>query len=108
MSSWWLPVVVVLPLVGLWLAAIVEVVRRPGRSIGRRIAWVAALVLVPVVALAAYVVVRSPPVIRRSGASGASPRALRLVELAEARQRGELTDDDYHARVDALFRSAET
>ncbi len=108
MSGWILLVIVVLPLLWLWLAAIVEVVRRPGRSIGRRIAWVAALLLVPLIALVAYVIVRAPPVLRRSGASGVSPEALRFVELAERRQRGDVSDEAYRSEVASLFDVAET
>lgn len=103
MSDWIVLLIVLVPFLALWVAAIVNVGRDPARSVGRRVVWAAALVLAPVIALPAYVILRSPPVVRRSGASGASPRLQRFVELAEARQRGDMADDRYRSEVAALF-----
>lgn len=107
MTEWVLLVVVTIPLLWLWIVSIVEVIRRPNRPIGRRVLWVVAFLFVPLVALVAYVVMRSPDPVWRSGvAPDVSPSARTFVEAAEARQRHDLSDDEFRSRTDPLFTPA--
>jgi hypothetical protein len=95
-------VLVGLPYLAMLLAALVEVVRRRDLPVGRRVVWFAALLVVPVVALFAYVVARPPRSVRISGSDGDPSPAEAIVLLAERRQRGELSDTDYAAGIDQI------
>ena len=95
-------VLVSLPMVALLLYMLVEVARRPDLSVTRRVVWIVLLILVPVVALGVYIVVRPPRAAHITGEDADASRAEQIVVLAEARQRGELSDDDYHERVGAI------
>lgn len=103
MSGWLIFVVVTIPFVVVWVAAIVEVIRRPDLGRLRTVAWGVGLLLVPLIAVAAYVVARTPP--PRSPQRGDDTtdlRATRLVELAERRQAGTIDDATYTAEAQAL------
>jgi hypothetical protein len=102
MSEWVLLLIVALPLLAFWIRSVFEVVRRGDYSATQRLAWILILILIPVVGVAAYVVARTPPKIRVSGASGNSSRAEELVLLAERRQRGDLDDAGFHGAAAAL------
>jgi len=108
MSEWTLLVVVVVPLIALWIRSIVEVARRQDYIATQKLTWVLILVLFPVVGLAAYVVVRTPPPVRLSGGRPDAHRAEQFVLLAERRQRGDLDDDGFHAAVAALQHESPT
>lgn len=95
MSDWMVLVVVTLPLVALWVGAVVEVLRRRDVSGWRTASWIAALVLAPLVGLVAYLVVRPSRPVESSRLGAATERAERIVALAERRRRGELSDADY-------------
>lgn len=99
MSGWWTLVVVAIPLIVLWVGALLEVLRRDDLRARSRVAWLAAIVVVPLLSLAAYVVARPPRALRTSGAGGDDARALELVVLAERRQRGEITDAEFAAQL---------
>lgn len=88
-------VLVSLPLVVLWVSAIVEVLRRRDLATGRRLVWVAALLVFQIPALAVYVVVRPPRPVRMSRVAVGTERAEALVTLAEQRQRGDVTDAEW-------------
>lgn len=100
MSDLQVLIVVAVPLVGLWLAVIVEVLRRPDLGGRRRVGWLAALLLLSVPTLAVYLVVRPPRGARISGGVASTERAEALVRRAEARQRGELSDDEWLSALD--------
>ncbi len=102
MNDLWAIIVVALPLLALWFAAMVEVVRRQDLVAGRKVAWLAALLLLPVIGLAVYVVVRPPHAVRVSGGRADQARAETIVVLAERRQRGEIDDETYLAEVRAV------
>lgn len=102
MNDLWAIIVIALPLLAIWIAAVVEVVRRHDLSGPRKVGWVAVLILLPVVALAVYVVVRPPRSARVSGGPADHARAETLVALAERRQRGEIDDDDYLTEVRSM------
>ena len=95
-------VLVAIPLIALLAFAVVDVARRRELSVTRRIVWVAALVFVPVVALAVYLVVRPPRAVQLSGGDADASRAEAIVIIAERRQRGELTDEEYRAEIDRV------
>jgi uncharacterized membrane protein len=86
-------------LVAVVLAA-VEVVTRPDLGTLSRVAWLVALVALPVVGVAVYAVVRP---LRRSTAAthdaNGSDDAERLVVAAERRQRGEIDDVEFRSVV---------
>lgn len=99
MNIWLVLLVVVLPLLALWIRAGVEIIRRRDLPAARRLGWIAGLVFVPVVGLAAYIVSRTPPELSRSSGDAGSARAEQIVLLAEQRQRGALDDDEYLSRI---------
>lgn len=103
-TDWIVLVVVTLPFVVVWAGATVEVVRRPDLRGVRVVAWVAALLLFPVVSVAAYVVVRRPRPKVVEQPTGSPTRAERFVELAEQRQAGQLGDDAFRAAAAELLR----
>jgi uncharacterized membrane protein len=94
-----------IPLFILWAAALSEVVWRRRMPLPRRIGWLVALLVLPVVALAAYVLVRpsrteSLVALRWSShpstrATVGTERAAALVLAAEQHARGELDDERY-------------
>ena len=94
-EAWWYLIAAVPLLVGtIWAA--VEVVRRNDLSTVKQIAWLAALVLVPVISLATYLILR--PIHGRSRTSTArsgSAAAEQVVVAAEMRQRGEIDDAEF-------------
>ena len=94
-EAWWYLIAAVPLLVGtIWAA--VEVVRRSDLPAGKQIAWLAALVLVPVISLAAYLILR--PMQRRSRTStsrSGSEAAEQVVVAAEMRQRNEIDDAEF-------------
>lgn len=106
MSDSTLLLVVTLPFLGLWLAALIEVVRRGDLRPGRRTAWIAALLLVAPLALAAYVIARPPAAPRRSRGGEDASECERFVLLAEQRQRAELSDDEFRDAAAALVADA--
>jgi len=99
MSDLTLFVIAVLPLLALLVYALVEVIRRRDLSRGHRVAWVAALLLVSVVGLAAYLIARPPRPVKSSTGRVDTSAAEALVLAAERRQRGESTDDEYRAEI---------
>ena len=64
-------VLIVLPMVAIWLYVLVDAIRRPDLTAGRKIFWVLAALLVPLVAIVVYLVARP----RRSQAASAEPPA---------------------------------
>ncbi len=102
MNGWVLLVVVGLPLLALWISAVVEVIARHDLGAGRTMLWLAVLLLVPVLGLAVYVVARPPRRPARSVTATPSSDAEQLVLLAERRQRHEITDGEFRAAVARL------
>ncbi len=94
-----------LPLLVVLGYCVVDVVRRPALSRGRRTVWVAAMLLIPVLGLFAYLIDRPPSGARISGQTGEAPRAEAVVLAAEQRQRGDLDDDGYRAALEAAHAS---
>lgn len=97
----WL-IVAAVPLLLLWIGSIIEVVR--GDTTTHRLVWLAVLVLVPVIGLAAYLVFRPPPRPTTTVGSGSGTPAELLVTAAERHQRGELDDEGYRAELARLDR----
>ncbi len=65
-------VLIVLPMVAIWLFVLVDAIRREDLTAGRKIFWVLAALIVPLVAILVYLLARP----RRSSAAGAgSPPA---------------------------------
>ncbi len=103
MNEWVLLVVAAVPLFVVWVAALVEMSRRGDLGKGRRALWWVFLLLIPVISLAAYVVVR-PPRDRRfaPNRSDGAGSAEAIVLLAERHRRGEVTDDEYRSEMTRL------
>jgi uncharacterized membrane protein len=99
MNEVWALVIVALPLVAIWLYMLVEALVREDLSWPRRILWVGALLLLPMVALAAYIVVRPPKAVQVDRGSADCERAEQIVQAAEARQRGAIDDEEYARRI---------
>ncbi len=98
----WLLVLTGLPLLGLQLWSVFDVVRRRDLELPRRLGWLLALAIIPIVTLSVYVVARPPRAIQVSGGHADTARAETVVLLAEQRQRGEIADEDYRAEVAAV------
>lgn len=94
MSETQILIVWVLPLLVTLVYMIIEVIRRPDLPVLRKVVWVALMIVVPVVALAIYIVVRPPRPVLPSGGGDVS-RAEEFVLLAERRQRGEIDGDRF-------------
>jgi len=107
-TDWIVLVVITLPFVVVWVGTIVEVVRRPDLRGLRAVVWVGALLLFPVVAVAAHVIVRRPRPKAVEVPAGPPTRAERFVELAERRQAGQIDDDAFRAEAAALVPAAQT
>lgn len=105
-TDWVVLVVITLPFVVVWAGTIIEVVRRPDVRGIRLASWLTALLLVPIVAVAAYVVVRTPRPKEIEPAAEPPTRAEQFVELAEQRQVGELDDDTYRSEAAELIAAA--
>ena len=101
----WLFILAVIPLaIGVLMAA-VEIASRDEMSWPRRISWWLALLIVPPIALALYVIVR-PPRHRAAVAPEAlgTERAVAVVDLVERHIGGTLTADEYSELVAAVRR----
>lgn len=98
MNDVWALIVVALPLIGLLVAAVIEIARRNDLTGLWKLLWMGALVLIPIFGLAFYIVVRPPHAEQLGGLADAS-NAEAIVLLAERRQRDELTDADYHDQL---------
>ncbi len=61
-------VLIVLPMVAIWLFVLVDAIRREDLTAGRKIFWVLAALIVPLVAILVYLLARP----RRSSAAGTS------------------------------------
>ena len=59
-------ILVVLPMLAIWLFVLVDAIRRPDLTAGRKIFWVLAALLVPLVAILVYLIARP----RRSSGAG--------------------------------------
>jgi hypothetical protein len=104
-DEWWLLILAAIPLFLLWLLTLSEVGWRRRLPIPRRIAWIAALMVVPLPSLAVYIIVR-PPRTRPLGTwrspsrpQGGNRRAASLVLLAEEHAAGEVGDAAYDATI---------
>jgi uncharacterized membrane protein len=98
----WVLLLAGLPLLGLQVWSIVDVIRRGDLALARQIGWLLALAAIPIVALWVYVVVRPPRAVQMSGGHADMARAETIVLLAERRWRGDLADDEYRAEVAAI------
>ncbi len=105
MNDVWALVVVALPLLAMWIAALVETVRRHDLTGGRKVAWIGALLLLPVVGLAVYLVARPPRTARASRGRAGQARAESVVVLAERRQRGEIDEETYRTEIATVSRA---
>lgn len=95
MVDWWTLVVVAIPLLVMWAGALIEVLRRDDLRTRGRVGWIIAILVVPLIGLAAYVVARPTRALPTSGTGGGDTAARGLVVLAERRQRGEITDAEF-------------
>ncbi len=104
MSDLLVILVLAVPLFVLWAWGLWDVARsRHDLSGWRRVVWLVALLLLPVIALAAYLLTRPPPDRRQRPLVDENVEvAARIVSVAERHQRGELTDDQYRSEIREL------
>ena len=102
----WIAIIVLLvvgaPLLALWAYALGEVIRRTDLTGARKLAWLLALILVPVLGLAVYVVARPTRALYTEQPTTEFSAAEHIVRTAERRQRGELTDDEYLVEITTI------
>lgn len=103
MSDDFLLLIIAVPLIVMWILAMIEVIWRRNLSAARKLGWIGVIVFVPVISLAVYTIVRPPRsqslLSSTSSSTEGSELAASLVLLAEQRARGEVSDADYHAEV---------
>ena len=103
-ASFWesfLLLLIFLPLALLWGFALIDVFRRDDIGGGAKAAWIALVILFPLIGTLIYVVVRPPgatPGERRRVEAGAQQTVRRttyLTTMSDLHDRGKLTDDEY-------------
>jgi hypothetical protein len=98
-----LRLLIALPLIVMWILAMIEVIWRRNLSALPKLGWIGFLVFVPIISLAIYLIVRPPrsqSLLSSTSSTGeGSEMAASLVLLAEQRARGEVSDADYHTGV---------
>lgn len=105
--DWLLVVAIAVPLVLLWIAALVEIVSRKDLSVAKKALWIAVVIIANYVGVAAYYVARPlrPPEGKRYGET--VPRSSAIVEELErlsARQTTDpLPEDEYLSRKRRLL-----
>ena len=87
-----------IPLLVLWIRAVLEIARRSDLGRGRQAGWIVVL-LVPVVGLAVFFLLRPPPRPPVTTGTGAGTPAELLVVAAERRQRGQIDDAGYRMEL---------
>jgi hypothetical protein len=125
MTFWELFVIlmVFVPLIMLWVFTLVDLFQRPNLSGVARALWAIAIVLLPVIAMLVYFIMRdtdgadpgAPPVaappapqtetlvVATGALVGAADVADQLDRLADLRDRGVLTDDEFRREKDKLL-----
>ena len=104
MSDLLVIIVLAVPLFVLWAGALWDVLQsRHDLTRPRRALWVLAVLLLPIIGLAAYLLTRPPHArFSRPLADEYVEDAARIVAVAERHQRGELTDDEYRSEIRSL------
>ncbi len=99
-DSFW-TLLIFIPLLLLWVFALVDLFRNPDLSGLTKALWAIAIVLLPVIGMLVYFVVAYP-----SGSDTATPPtdlADQLTRLAELKEQGVLTDDEFQREKDKLL-----
>lgn len=91
-----------IPYIAVWAASVIEVFRRNDLGTTRTVMWIAALVLLPLIGLLAYIVLRPARAVESSRLGASTEQAEAIVVLAERRQRGELDEADYLSELAAI------
>ena len=103
MSEDLLLLLIAVPLVVMWVLAMIEVIWRRNLTALAKLGWIGVLVFVPIISLAVYTIVRPPRsqslLSSTSSSAEGSEVASSLVLLAEQRSRGEVSDADYRAGI---------
>ena len=103
MSEDLLRLLIAVPLVVMWVLAMIEVIWRRNLTALAKLGWIGVLVFVPIISLAVYTIVRPPRsqslLSSTSSSAEGSEVASSLVLLAEQRSRGEVSDADYRAGI---------
>jgi hypothetical protein len=114
---------VFVPLIMLWVFTLVDLFQRPNLSGVARALWAIAIVLLPVIAMLVYFIMRDTdgadpgappvaappapqtetPVVATGALVGAADVADQLDRLADLRDRGVLTDDEFRREKDKLL-----
>ncbi len=99
MSETSILLVVVLPFLALLVWSVAEIATRRDLNVPRRIGWLLLVVILPVIGVAAYIVLRPPRRAVATTTRADTARAEAIVVLAERRQRGEISDDEHRVEV---------
>ena len=125
MTFWELFVILLIfvPLIMLWVFTLVDLFQRPDLSGVAKALWAIAIVLLPLIAMLIYFIMRdtdaadpgAPPVAAQphprpapvpattAAPAGAADVADQLDRLADLRDRGVLTDDEFQREKDKLL-----
>ena len=101
MDSWFWEAVLLLcftiPVIVLFAYAVWDVIRRHDASVGFKILWLIAFIIVPIVGALVYLVIRPPGTTKQQNAiaSGETTAGDELQKLADLHDRGKLTDQEY-------------
>jgi uncharacterized membrane protein len=107
-NGWFWFLVAAVPLLVIWAWALWDDARsRHDLRLRSRVVWAVALIALPVIALAAYLIARPPRDHRQRPLDDENVEdAASVVDVAERHQRGELTDDEYRSEIRSLTRRA--
>ena len=121
MTFWQLFVILMIfiPLIMLWVFTLVDLFQRPDLSGVAKALWAIAVVLLPLIAMLVYFIMRdteapdpgAPPPVSHPTSTAAEPGepvgaasvADQLDSLADLRDRGVLTDDEFQREKDKLL-----
>jgi len=102
-----LTALVIVPLVILWIAALLHiVVRRTDLSFGRKVIWSGLVVLVPYVGVLMYAALRPPRPPTPTGGEDQTAAGAAIEELAQLvddQNVGAITDEEFSQRKAAVF-----
>ncbi len=107
LPGWVLIVAIAVPLVLLWLTALVEIVSRRDLSVAKKAMWIAAVIVANYVGVALYYIARPlrPPEGKRYGETLPASSAIveELERLSAAQGTNPLPEDEYLSRKRRLL-----
>ena len=104
MDSFWdtfWTLLIFLPLLLLWIFALVDLFRNPETSGLTKALWAIAIVLLPILGMLVYFIVMYPA--SSEDVAAPSQVADQLTKLADLNEKGVLTDDEFQREKDKLL-----